>query len=270
LKEKIFLFFKNNPALLVTAFTAYGYYCAYFYEVGYCNYFHIPSIYINVEIINIIYFTASTSGIILLIAFHLRGVVFDRPNITRTRKRAFFELNFVAIVIWYFFTLTFEVPKKFFWIYLSALIILNLALRSYFWYLRKKAARLTVRYTGEFPNDSPESINEKVAIKLNPKNADNSIKRQLTFMEELINYAIGVFIMPAVFLVFGFGAAQKQTYFSFLSQHPTMMVIKKYGDEIICKNYDKKSKKIGDSTLIFKLDNSTKLSFVEKEISNKP
>jgi len=271
MKEKIFQFFKSNPAIFITVLSAYGYYCAYCFEMGYCTYYHIPLIYINIEIVNIIGFTFATLGILLFVAFHLRGIIYDRNPLSDGKiypRRTIVQFNVVAFALLFFLGMTIELPVLVHYICYAIILVINIILFTYFRRLQKKALSLTMEIHSANPTLSVEEVTKQVVDKL-VKKTNTPNQKSMTLIEEFLNYTVGiVMFFPLLIFFMGYGNASQQKLFSILSDHSPMAVVRKYGDEIICKNYDKKTNKLGDSILVFKLDNSTKLSFTIKPVKH--
>ncbi|MES2428619.1 MAG: hypothetical protein V4560_16675 [Bacteroidota bacterium] len=265
MKENIYKFLKSNPAVLITLLSAYGYYSAFFFEKGSCLYFGIPATYINIEIIDVMKFTATTTVILVVLAFHLRGVVFDRGTVDARyfRKRVYFDVNFILVMAWYFLTLIIELSDIFYYVLCSIVIIVNVVTYFYLRNLIKKATGLIPDYSNQYPDETVETITEKIVQELAPI----QYNKPKTFHEELLNYTMFItVIIPFIFGFMGYGDASKQKQFSVLSEHPSMAVIKRYGDEVICKNFNEKTGKLGDTLMVFKIDGTTNLKFTIKSI----
>lgn len=92
-----------SDALLVSLLSAVGYLTAYCYESGYCEYFHIPSDFIDINISKIITVTLSMFGAILTIG-HFASPFWDLASSKSYAKRLIgkyiFLLMFICIAAW--------------------------------------------------------------------------------------------------------------------------------------------------------------------------
>lgn len=72
MKSVVLNFVKSNPTVAITILTAYSYFCAYQYEMGFCSYFKIPNTYIDIGITDIIKFaSALITGLYLVFFFYM-------------------------------------------------------------------------------------------------------------------------------------------------------------------------------------------------------
>jgi Ca2+/Na+ antiporter len=226
--------------------------------------------YINLEIVNIIGITVATGGILLLIASWLRGIIYDRapiPDSDIYPRRVFFEFNFVSLIVIYFLYRTIDLPSIVFYALWSIVLVVDLILYFHFKSLKKRVIRLAKEFYSQHPNANAQEITEHV-LKQVRKHPSTDNQKKKSFLEEILNYAmILITAFPFLISFMGYGDASKQRLFSVLSDHSSMAVVRKYGDEIICKNYNRKTNKLGDSLLVFKMDNSTKLNFTIKTLN---
>ena len=75
--------------------------------------------------------------------------------------------------------------------------------------------------------------------------------------------SVSIFLISIMFLSFGYlrgkGAAEKESNFFLIAENPNIVVIRKYGEDLICLNYDPKSG-FGRNISLYKVDGAKPLN----------
>jgi hypothetical protein len=230
LKEKIITFIKGNPTVALTIITAYSWYCAYNYQAGFCSFFSVPNEYIDISTIDILKFASSILGISFILYTQLFDTIknwVDGPKKTVFELIAKFLIVFSLVGYWVLFHIA-KLPLTIYYIYFgTGLFIL-----------------MVMIFTHKKVNN--EGLKGFAKLAWTPIWYLNSV----------------ILLIPLFCLYVGYGDASKKTDFEVLSEHKSVAVIRRYGDNIILKNFNSKSQKFGDSIYVIKLGPINPLNLV--------
>lgn len=251
MKEKIIEFSKNNPAIILSVLTAYGYFCAYFYALGISFYYNIPNYFIDLQIIDVIKFTASISVITIYILWQLNGIAYNTISITKkSLQRLMFQFNFGCFAMVNTINISIHIPTTFYFYIIGGLIILNIPYYFIIRHRRKEEIKLLTDYSITYADKSEEEL---IAIM---KHERSITKNALTmFLEYLVYW--GMFI-PFICAFLGYGLETQVKSYITLKQHPHYVIVKKYGENVFCKDLTKNNK-LGDSLLILRVSSDKPL-----------
>ncbi|QHS56410.1 hypothetical protein GWR56_12995 [Mucilaginibacter sp. 14171R-50] len=77
------------------------------------------------------------------------------------------------------------------------------------------------------------------------------IKKPNTDIKDFLsNCIITLLSIVVISGILGFGKAQHEIYFSELTSHKGLVILRAYGDKLICKKFDKSSKRWADSIVV--------------------
>jgi len=230
--------------LLSPIAVALGFIMAYLYELGYCSAFGIPSEFIQLQSTNII----ATVVRVFLSFFFLFWVLFflllyvNNPNQKRLdpiRRR----LLMIAFVILVYITIAFGYHRAFQeWYFMIPLFV-------YFMFFLFIGPLLTRRNTtGGYRN--------KLAAQ---DEADRETSYPLTLITKYGGWTtFGILFLVLLLLSLSYfsgeDTATRQEYFLVPSTNENSVVLRIYGDELICTQLDKQSNKPNGKLFILKLD----------------
>ncbi|EHQ24603.1 hypothetical protein [Mucilaginibacter paludis] len=245
MNDKIIAFSKSNPTIILSIITAYGYFCAYFYQAGTCAYYHIPTYFIDLQIIDVVKFTASISGVAIYTLWQLNGVIYNTHSITKkSLKRVMFQINFACFAILNIISISIHLPGIFYLYALGGIALLNIPF--YFIARQHKAEQvlLLAEYRLKYPGHPDEDLIATIV-------ADRNQNRNT--LSEIFQYLVywGIAI-PVICGGFGYGSGTLEKTYLTVKQYPHYVVVKKYGENVLCKNL-LKSNVLGDSLRFFKL-----------------
>ena len=220
-----------------------GYFMAYLYELGFCSAFGLPTELIRLQWTDIL----PTAGRVFITFFALFWVVFvflifinsARRRRWGPRKRRFVMLS-LFFVIYIAFAISYP-PALHEWYWMFPLFL-------YFVFLFFVGPLFTQRGTPGY---------------LQKLSAQDEIDRQspspLDYLAKRIGWGLlGVLLMmlPLLSLPYFSGevAAMTQEYFWVPSTNQNSVVLRVYGDNLICAQLDKQSNKLNGSFFILRLD----------------
>lgn len=222
------------PLLIVIA-TALGYGLAYVHELGYCEVYHIPVDLIRLDLTTILVaITASLGGLAILVWLVFQTMTIPL-YISAIRKKIYLALScFILLGLFGFFYLTVEEFKQLGIMFLFFLLFVFVAP----WLIRK--------------------------IPTKRKRLDIPIDRWMN--NKYFQYGFIVVFVIAFIFVSGYLAgrsdAWKKEIFLVPSSNPELVVLKVYGDNVVCGKLVQKSDEIGLGPTInlLRLDNISNLT----------
>lgn len=234
----------QNVIALAPIAAAIGYTMAYLYELGYCSAFGIPSEFIQLQSTNIIA-TVSRVFISFYLLFWVGFALLlyvnspSRGPLTPIRRRmliiAFVLLGYIAFALGY--------QRAFQEWYLAIVLLVYFALVLF----------VVPRWTRK---DVTGGYIAKLAAQ---DEADRQAPDPLAFITKRIGWAtIGIlFFLAAVLLLSylnGEDAATRQEYFLVPSTDKDSVVLRVYGDRLICTQLDERSNEPNGRLFVLKLD----------------
>ncbi|MEO6522048.1 MAG: hypothetical protein ABIN91_10250 [Mucilaginibacter sp.] len=248
-------FAQKNPTVILTVLTGYGYFCAYSFETGYCSYFKIPTIFIEIGLVDIIRFAAVTSGIIAFYVIQFKNII--STTFFAGGKSYWSEITGISLLFVTVHILIGYVIKtgKLFDYVIAATFFLTLITYSIMSLVRKRKLRKTASLSDNITiSDENNTVTSQIRIKDLVKN-DFQIQLYVVFV-----------LIPLSCFGIGYGNASKTSEFEILKEHPKFVVLKRYGENIISKDFNLKTREFGDSLLIVKVGPTTPLQTVLKEL----
>jgi hypothetical protein len=243
-KNKAFI--SLDSALILTGLTAYTYIITYLNEKGFCEVFKIPSEYITIDTDKILTFGVTVIVAILVFA----GFTYYSRSISETSFKSgfhkmLFKWNIIllfALTITYFFTPI--IPYKF-WGYVLILLIVNVFLIVRHYRKRKYSADVSA---GEIEIQSPE-VSSLAIVQL---------LATLAITSAFVSYLAGK------------SEAEKRSTFMVFAKKPNIIILKKYGESLICREYKEISgrNELMPGVTIIKIKDTDTLRLSYKELGH--
>lgn len=215
---------KNNwlqwLGIVIPASPVLGYGLAYVRELGYCNFYKIPNEFITLDWTTILVAIAASLGALTLFSWFVIAIIASRPyNISPTRQKFYLSVVcFFFLLIFAIQYLTIQESKQLgimFLIFLVCIFVLPWVIRNY----------------GTISINRPRVINDTKENK-----ASDSLNR--FFNSKYFKYGFLIFYSLAFIFVCSYlrgrvDAMEKQIFY-IPSTNPQSVVLKIYGDNIIC------------------------------------
>jgi hypothetical protein len=228
--------------LLIAVAPALGYGLAYVYRFGYCDVYHIPSDLIRLDLTTILIAIAASLGILAILAWFAFMMMTIPLYISATRKRIYFSIVFLVFLgLFSGFFLTIDESKQLGIMFLFFLFFVFVIP----WFIRR------------FPTKRR-------------KRQDIPINRLVN--NKYFGYGFVVFFVVIAILVSGYLAgrsdARKKEIFYVPSSNPQLIVLKVYGDNIVCGELVQETDKVGLGPRIdlLKLNNLSDLTLTPIKI----
>lgn len=258
--------FSLSTALFVVP--AYIYLCSYTYEKGICAYYNIPEEFIRPDLTTNLYYSISLFFILLGIYYYPQILVYNifrAPIQKNPAVRAFFNANTVLIVLFFVYCkiAPYDIDsQKTFLFYLCCLPLVNLQAYLAYRHFKKEmlindydtVAREWIKETST-PHpffDTPDLLNLRSMF-------TGITKKQRNILLILIG------IVGFSYFI-GQGDAYKKSIYELATAKKNYVVLRKYGDDLILKNFNPINRKIGDSILVVKTGESEPYLIYSKEI----
>ncbi|HTK21636.1 MAG TPA: hypothetical protein VL442_19090 [Mucilaginibacter sp.] len=244
--------FNVNAAILLAVFTAFAYACSYIYERSYCINFKIPSELISIDLSVLLPFWIITTIVVIISVFTL---VLGYTTISRFKQKqklyTFLKYNLILIlslgVSWYLHPDFAKLHKEFYYIGFSIFNILLIVVLI----ASKK------RQDDQESNLDSEPSGNRTDLKVLANNLQSAINSFLI----IIVVVTGMMSDEA-----GASAAKKRVNFYVLSDNNNMVVIRIYGEKVICKELDATRKRLTDKIMVIKNDAEHPLKLEEKHL----
>ena len=245
-------FFEVDSSLVIAVVTAYTYLITYDFQTSYCQAFGIASDFINVDLTTYwIFLTNSVIGLgILGIFFYLSG----EAKFSKLKRHPNFQIlalstleGLILTISWFFL-----VSKMV--IYYPWTVVVFFVFATILFFILKKSKQGT------------ENVQDDTSRIRNFKDLRKFIDAQKPVL-------YGGIIFASIFFYFALdGAAYFQAefedHFSRLQNNKELIIIKKYGDDLLCKRYDYKHSRFLNSIIVVKI-NDTK-PYVFEDVYLKP
>lgn len=131
----------------------------------------------------------------------------------------------------------------------------------YYWYVGLTIIWCIIYVIRYFVVIKPETQQNNVTSVAAP-NAP-SVRLQTSTMASYISIAL--ILIPGYCMLLGYGNGSKMTAFSEIMPSKNV-IVKRYGDNIICKNYVPQTKSFGDSLIVFKIGGNNQIHAVYVDI----
>ncbi|HEY2583912.1 MAG TPA: hypothetical protein VGI43_19030 [Mucilaginibacter sp.] len=282
MRNKVLEFLKNNAPVSLTIISAYGYFCVYIFEYGYFKYFNLPPNFIEVQLNEVLAFIFSLVLIISGLIFWIDKLLLIDTSYGARRFLINTALKTIGLGLMVFFLVINITDFSLITYEILLIIIVVLCIGITFWeYLftrklkkvKEKLENDFIEEATDFLKKNPsatfdevkEEIKQKLLARQKPPTNKQSTKDRKPFSElvDLISLAIAILL-----ICFGLGYSDASRLKSFVGfrKHSTIFILKKYGETMICKNYNFKTKEFGDSILVYKTSDTSNNVLIEKRI----
>jgi hypothetical protein len=234
---KILIFLKDHITGCLAIASVYLYLCTYAYEKGYLNQFDIDPGYINITIDTIVYdgsqvFTPITSALIFYFVIESSLREYKRRNwmiaLYLRCMQIVIPISFIAIT--YFPLKLSDIISHTLLIGLGVPSIILIAFLCYV-FLSK---------------DGTEGTQDE----------QSKIAEEETNLKLSILYYFGLPMLLCTFLGGG-EAYHKKDFYAFGAKRDFQILIRKYGDELVCLKIDSSSRKLGKRLVLHKISDGT-------------
>jgi len=239
----------DTPKQIITAtivlavLPAYLYFITYMNEVGACSTLKIPTYLIEPSIGNVLGFGASIFSFFVFCFYFLNAVLPLRqaakdPN--KSHLRIMLLINFYGLIIGSVIFYVNPISWHIFFIILGIIIVLNLL----YWIL-------PLIYKVK---DKEHTIKEKLSgIRVSsPIMLIDDLQKGLQKKDVSI-IMFSCFLLPGLCYFLGRGAVIKNTDYEFINNSKNQIVLRKYGDLLICGTVNLKTKILTDSIQLIKI-----------------
>lgn len=239
-----------QQGLVVAAVPLIGYAMAFVYEVGFCSEFRIPREFISINLTTVFIAVGALLGVIAAIYFlvNMFLIVVPKPKnrVLRRELSAFYAVSLIILVIVIIFWGL--------WLELISVAVLFL---------------FFVFFIFVFP-----LITQRKGSYLEKLEAQRRVDSQFKTIEDYLISFLGIrniiMLMLVVLVVMfsyiaGIAQAKKQTEFMVPSTYPNSVVLRVYGDNMICAPFNRTDNTTQKRFFIIEMgDSSTPLLNVEK------
>ncbi len=240
---------------MLTVIPAYVYFVSFLFEQAMCNWYGIPSYLIDISLTTILLF-GTTLWTVIFSCVKLMGLVvpmFKAANDeTRPHLRMIFILNGLCLII--AIILLFSFP--FSWLSLSIIVGVIASMNLFLW-----GIPLLTKIREK------KSIKEKlVSISDEEDRFDliNLLLKRLSHNDRLL---VGILIIiPGLSYFIGMGQAMKQEKYEVVTSMQNVIVLRKYGDLLVCSNYKSDNNLIGDSLILIRISDDPPLVLATKNL----
>lgn len=240
-----------SEGILLAMVTAGAYLTAFYYERSFAGYFGIPPELINISIVNLFIVGALMLSTLLSVFMPLNLLFMLRPrNMHPVLKIMAAPVVFVLILA----LIAIYMVGLSAWIYWSIFIILALIVGIV--YLAVPA--YIHRSKGKYINRLEAQLEIDVVASANTNSLTDLI---------IARFGWNLFGVICLFLIANFfatlaglAAAQQQRKFLVTNTDPEMVVIRTYGENLICAPFDRNKKDVQRSFIILKITGDPKLS----------
>lgn len=225
---------KKNLTVALTVLTGFTYFCTYQYEKGSCDYFNIPYDFIEIGITNLIVFVSLFVVIIGLSYIFIETFFFEIPEgfsgrpLIQTAIRT--NTYYIAAILVVYLVWDFRI---------TAIIGLGIsgALSNYLDIKKHKTLSKLVQEEQEHILNRSPNIKRSILHKmLNEKFQASSPNGYW------LTPFVFIFIMiltPMVIQRIGNTVSKKETHWLKLEERPSLVLLKKYGDNYIFRPFEK-------------------------------
>lgn len=261
-KETIF-----STTVAIFIVPAYIYLCSYLYEKGLCSYYGIPEEFIKPDLTTNLYFSIALFMTVIFVYVYPHQMVYLIFHSKVTKNPAFYPfLSANTILIIFFIALiniaTYDVSYvKTLIFYLCTLPFINFLAFSQHRYIKKE---LETREYNDIVVQWNKDIKTPVPILDFPDIFNlRSLFYGITSRQKHIIFIL--IALVAFSYLIGKRDAYKKVRYEISTANNGYILLRKYGDDLILKNYNPITKKLGDSIIILKVGDPGQ-KFISKEI----
>jgi len=244
-----------NPTVLVALGTAYIYFCSFIFEWAQCNVYDIPLSFISPSL-NIILvlsvITLASLSVIFGILVSIYSLLIPLFRNWTNGGLVFISVVFIVLVLMSLITLDIFASKinGIVDILISFALAFFLIIATFFFLfiLTKVSEWIENAYKGKYSDFEANRKNEKFV-----KKHTMSIVLVLTFY-------------PFIVFLYGINSSLTRKYYPVLTSHPTIAVVKKYDDILLCKPFLVKQHVLKDSLIVIKISDKVNIVMQEEKI----
>lgn len=231
--------FKQNITASLTLLTGLGYFATYEYERGACNFYKIPSSFIEIGVSNVLLFSSAIVIVILIVMMIARFVLVELQSFKYPILGILLSYNLKTVPLGLF--VIYLEPDQYLiwiWMFVGITIFNNVSIYRHHWNREKAIRKEEVEITKAEPNLKKSLLRTKALAKLSDAKNDNG--KTL----DLLKFTIPLFLIvaiPTYTFTTGYSMASKEDKYLVLSEKPNVVLLKKYGDTYIFREYKKHS-----------------------------
>jgi len=263
-KQSIF-----SSSVILFLIPAYLYLCAFQFEKGACDFYKIPRDLITPDLTTNLTYCISFFGSIYFayIGPHIIVSLFFYEKIQKNAAIfPFIRANCILILVGYFSFIAVTYPID--WLKTAPFLLVLIAFfnfLAYGQYIHLKAHLKTKPYN-QIAKEWNETVNVPETILAMP----DALNLRWTVFKEIKMPQPIVFVVIVAIAWWSYNMGQRDAYkkniYEIFADKPEWVLLKKYGDNLIMKNFNPKTKALGDSLLIIKISPTNGLKFITKEI----
>ncbi len=243
----------NNPTFFLALLSAYMYVCAYTYEQAYLKEFGISSIHLNLDVNTIIRDATRIIGIVIILTGTYQLLLrILHPLLIKSKLYNEIIHTIVALLVIVILTWLYLPVNNHLFLY----VLLSIGIVYLFILLSPLFKKIKQKVIHKRQNSALSE--EKSALSEEKKNYYGFNKYYIY---------IFLFIINPIFLcqILGQGEAFRQHNFEIVHDSVNYVVIRQYGDKLICKNLTKKNQ-VENSGDVLNLNNTKPLIISNMEL----
>lgn len=260
-----------SMSVILFLIPAYLYLCAFQYEKGACDFYMIPRDLITPDLTTNLTYCIAFFGAIYLAYFgpHIFSALFFYEKAKKNEAIfPFIRANCMMILVGYFAFSTITYPID--WLRTAELLLIPITIVNLmaFWQYLYIKDQLKAKPYQQISKEWNKVVN---------------IPETILAMPDVLNLRWTVFKnikmpQPTVLLILfaivwwsysiGVRDAYQKTTYEISADKKGWVLLRKYGDDLILKNYDLKTKQLGDSLLIIKVSSTIPVKLVSKNLGN--
>lgn len=261
-KENLF-----STSVAIFIIPAYVYLCSYLYEKGLCAYYGIPEEFIKPDLTTNLYYSIALFLTVLLVYFYPQQMVFLFFGEKVKKNPALYPFlsgNTILIIVFISFMniATYNINYlRTLILFLCLIPVINFLAFMQYSYIKKELITRTYE-------DIATTYNQALRIPMPILDRPDILNINIIFdgITTKQRHLILVLIATVAFsYLIGKRDGYKKEQFQVASAYKNFVVLRKYGDDIILKNFDPVTKKLGDSLIILKVGEQ-KLNFISKNV----
>jgi hypothetical protein len=246
---KFLQFIKENPAVALTLASAYIYLCGYEYESGYLQEFNVSNAYLSFDVSTVLRDSIEVITIACLVIFANELLVGSLKNAMKKSNGHYQTINIlIKLIILIGVTLMSTAAPT-----VAVIAIIGSVVGIFIMYVVWTVVTFI--------------IEKKRKKQAEPKTVTANTASTETFNSPIYKIAYGIWYPFIICTALGAGKAYNQNQFEIIHDTADYVIIRKYGDEIICKELTK-NHRLGKTTKIYKLSDSKPIIASSVDLEN--
>lgn len=252
-----------SASLVLLIVPAYLYLCSYAYEKGVCNFYGIPSELIRTDLTTNLYYSITLLLAIYFIYYtphQLAYFIFEKKLKAKPELNPFVNINLILLIVSYGILYIATYPID--WlnslvVFIIALLIFNFL--AYTLYIRIKDELQYQEY-----NDVVIKMSKEYKISMPILDAPDILNFRSIFIgitERQKGFIILLFCIVYFSYLLGQRDAYKKNTYETSVERKNYVLLRRYGDDLILKDFNPKTNKIGKSLILTKTGNSDLKTF---------